>query len=342
MPGITSLPHVEYATSPDVRRTDVLVQSAPGISVFLRSLDTDGDHSPGRPLLLLHGARAASVASFDLDVTGGSFAADLARRGFAVYLFDARGYGGSTRTDAMDRPPEENEPLSRSSEVVQDIAAAAEHIRERHRTDALAVMGWATGSQWLAHSAAEYPERVSHLILFNGLWPVAGAWPVGDRLEDPERPGNLRPGALPAYGFADERGLLQRWESSIPDGRLDDWRDPEVASAYAQTAISSDPTAGDRSPPSLRTPLGAMADSFLLSRGHRPFDPGGITARVLAIRSEHDFWSRPLDLEAIQDDLSDAASVETLTLPDATHFAHLDRPERGREHLLDRVSRFLS
>jgi pimeloyl-ACP methyl ester carboxylesterase len=50
--------------------------------LFVR--EVKGGAEPGRPILLIHGARVPGLASFDLDVPRGSLAADLARRGFDV------------------------------------------------------------------------------------------------------------------------------------------------------------------------------------------------------------------------------------------------------------------
>lgn len=113
-------------------REEFLVPSAPGIELFVRGVRLrDEPPPPGVPVLLLHGARAAGVASFDLPVAGGSLAADLAAAGHPVFVLDARGYGGSTRPPVMGRPPAANPPLVRSHEVVRDIAAAVEAIQAR-------------------------------------------------------------------------------------------------------------------------------------------------------------------------------------------------------------------
>jgi pimeloyl-ACP methyl ester carboxylesterase len=333
---------VTYHTTPDLQRRDLTIESEPGVNIFVRQVSDPRIGTDKVPLLLLHGARASSVPSFDLDVTGGSLAADLARAGHPVYLMDARGYGGSTRPDATSRPPEESEPLTRSSEVVRDIAPVVEYICAILGVEQVAVMGWATGSQWLAHYAASTPSRVSHLILYNSVWPVNGSWPIGNDMEDPDNPGELKPGALSGYGFATADSLLGRWDGSIPVSDPDEWRDPAVAKAYATTAISADPTSTDRKPPSLRTPLGALADTFYLSREKPPFDPAAITAKVLVVRSELDFWSREVDFVQPVNDLASAERVEPLEIPNATHFVHLDRWSRGRAILLDAVQQFVA
>ncbi|WP_221093701.1 alpha/beta fold hydrolase [Rhizobium bangladeshense] len=85
-----------------------------------------------------------------------------------------------------------------------------------------------------------------------------------------------------------------------------------------------------------------MADSFELASGRKLWDAGSITAHVLVIRSENDFWSRPEDVTTLVQDLRRAASVRTVTIPEATHYVHLDRPERGRSRLIAEVTRTLA
>ena len=44
----------------------------------------------------------------------------------------------------------------------------------------------------------------------------------------------------------------------------------------------------------------------------------------------------------LQSHLINAAEVETVTIPNATHHVHLDRGERGRDAFLEAVTVFLS
>jgi pimeloyl-ACP methyl ester carboxylesterase len=69
------------------------------------------------------------------------------------------------------------------------------------------------------------------------------------------------------------------------------------------------------------------------------WDAGAITARVLIVRGERDSQGRPEDVAWLEGDLTNVTSTRTVTLPQATHFVHLDRPERGRECLIDQVPR---
>jgi pimeloyl-ACP methyl ester carboxylesterase len=85
-----------------------------------------------------------------------------------------------------------------------------------------------------------------------------------------------------------------------------------------------------------------MEDSFYLASGRQLWDAASITARVLIIRSENDFWSRPEDVTALESHLVNAAEVRSVTIPGATHYVHLDRAERGRSQFIAEVTRSLS
>lgn len=334
------------AAAQPILRTDHHVDGESGIVLFVREVRAPRARRSDLPaVVLLHGARVPSVASFDLPVPGYSLAGDLAEAGFAVYLLDARGYGGSTRPPGMREPPDAHAPLVRSTEVVRDIGAAVRWIRARENVDAVALLGWATGGHWAGHYASLFPDEVSHLVLFNTLYGGTDRHErigPGSGLEDPDRPGRFNRGAYGAYRLSTAESLFGAWDASIPVEDKTAWRDPRVADAYAEVALASDPTSGSRTPPSFRAPSGAMEDSYYLAAGRRLWDASLVTAATLIVRSGADFWSRPEDAELLRSHLVHAARVRWVTIPDATHFVHLDRPERGRARFVDEVVRFLS
>lgn len=334
------------AAAQEVERVDHRIDGDPGIILFLREVRAPSERREGLPVvLLLHGARVPSVPSFDLPVPGYSLAEDLARAGFGVYLLDARGYGGSTRLPEMRLPPGAHAPLVRSNEVVRDLASAVGWIEGREAVASVAMLGWATGGHWIGYYASLFPEDVSHLVLFNTLYGGSDRHELigpGSALEDPVRPGRFDATGIGAYRLSTAESLFGAWNASIPVEDDASWRDPRVAEAYAEAALASDPTSDTREPPSFRAPSGAMEDSFYLASGRRLWDASLIRARTLIVRSGADFWSRPEDVDALQRHLVHAAAVRTLVLPGATHFVHLDRPERGRARFLDALVRFLS
>ncbi|WP_277588681.1 alpha/beta fold hydrolase [Pseudomonas chlororaphis] len=325
-------------------RQDFRVSTADGVGLHVR--EVRGDGTAGRPpLILVHGARVPGIGSFDLDVSNGSLAGDLARlTGRTIFILDARGYGQSDRPAAMDHPPRECKPLSHAYEVIRDIDAVAAIARQRTSVDQVALLGWATGGMWAAYYASLWPEHVSELITFNALYGGSSKHEglgLGSANDDPVHSGRFN-SAIGGYAFNTAASLLPSWDGTIPMEDKAEWRDPLVLEAYARAALSSDPLSGEHQPPAFRAPLGAMEDSFYQATGRRLFDAASIRAAVLVVRSERDFWSRPEDAQDFVHDAVHAKSIRTVTLANATHYAHLDRPERGRSQFIDEIVKFLA
>src|SRR5262249_39622295 len=323
--------HAAYAaeTTSQIARRDLVVRGERGIRLAVREVVSKQAKDPA-PILLLHGIRVPGVPSFDLPVPGGSLATDLAARGLAVYIMDLRGYGGSTRPPEMTEPPENHPPAVRSNQAARDIAAVVDWIAERRHTPKVALLGWATGGQWMGYYASVYPEKVSHLIVLNSLYGGSDVHAMlghGTDMEDPQHPGRFRTD-VGAYRWSTAESLFTVWDRSIPAEDKTAWRDPAVAKAYAEAALASDPAGRSRHPPAFRSPNGGFEDSFYLAIGRKLWDASLITAPTLILASERDFWSRPEDRKLLEQELTRAPRVKVVVIPGATHFVHLDRQER--------------
>ena len=326
----------------EIQRQDFNVQGEPGIELHVREVWDTAAAGGKPPIILIHGARVPGVASFDLPVAGGSLAADLAQAGHRVFVMDVRGYGDSTRIG--QEGSREGNPLVNSNEVVRDIGAVVQAVVERTANSDVALLGWATGGHWAGMYASLHPEAVSHLVMYNALYGAHEGHETLGRssfLSAPNDADRFNTARFGAYRLNTADSLLPSWDRAIPVEDKTEWRDPKVAEAYQQAAIASDPTSESRNPPSFRAPSGAMEDSFYLALGRQLWDAAPITARVLIIRSENDFWSRPEDMTTLQDHLVNAAEVEAVTIQDATHHVHLDRGEKGRDTFLEAVVHFL-
>ena len=321
-------------------REDLFAQGA-AVRIHIREVRLQ-TKTPCQPIVLVHGARVPGVPSFDLDVPGGSLAADLANTDLCVYIVDIRGYGDSTRPPAMNEPPEKYPPLIRSSEAAQDIDTATDFILKRSKATRVSLFGWATGGQWAGYYAALHPEKLRHLILLNVLYGADAPHPLmgqGSDMEDPAHPGHLNP-SIGAYRCNTADSLLGVWNRSIPTDDKSKWRDPAVADAYVRSALASDPDSARHTPPCFRSPNGAIEDSFYLATGRQLWDASLIYTPTLVLASERDFWSRPADREKLKEHLLHAP-LKIVVIPDATHFVHLDRPEHGRKLLVDEVLKFV-
>lgn len=336
---------LDAARADGLARRDFDVTTTDGFSIRVHELRPAVIDAGREPLILIHGARVPGLGSFDLPVPGGSLAADLAERARRiVYVMDARGYGGSQRPVALDGPADKAPPQARAFEVVRDIAAVASAAKAQAGQGTVTLLGWATGGMWAAFYASLHPEDVGHLVTLNALYGGAAQHPQlgpGSAVSDPQHPDRLNP-AIGAYGLNDAASLLPGWDRSIPIADKSAWRDPIVLAAYQDAALASDPQSSSRTPAALRAPMGAIEDSFYQAGGRRLFDASSITAALLIIRSERDFWSRPEDASSLAHDAVHAASVRLITLANATHYVHLDRPEYGRSRLLDEIVAFLA
>jgi pimeloyl-ACP methyl ester carboxylesterase len=329
------------AASAPIHREDLFATSDAGVQIHVREVRTEV-HQACPPILLVHGARVPGIASFDLPVAGGSLAAELADRGFCAYVIDVRGYGQSTRPPEMDQPQQSHGPLVRSVEAVHDIDAVIDLIRKRTGANRVSLFGWATGGQWAGYYATLHSDKLSHLVLLNALYGADVPHPMmghGSEMEDPAHAGRLNP-AIGAYRCNTAESLLGPWNRSIPTEDKAAWRDPAIADAYVREALASDPETNKHNPPCFRSPNGALEDSFYLATGRQLWDASFIYVPTLVLASERDFWSRLADRDKIAQDLVHA-SVRVVVIPDATHFVHLDKPERGRSQLIDEIVQFV-
>jgi pimeloyl-ACP methyl ester carboxylesterase len=200
----------------DVARRDFHVRTVDGLAIAIREVKPGHGPDPAKtPIVLLHGTRVPGISEYDLPVPNGSLAADLAQAGHVCYIPDARGFGGSDRPASMDRPPAESLPFARSMQIVRDLDAAVDDLLAAHGKTRTALMGWGIGATAVLMYAAIWPEKVSHLILYNVLY---GGGSRHERykdhpLEDPDAPGHFNARHYGGYSFNDPDMLLKKWDS---------------------------------------------------------------------------------------------------------------------------------
>jgi len=324
--------------SSQIERNDFFVISDPGIQIAVREVRSK--NASQVPILLIHGGGAGGTASFDLNVPGYSLAAVFAQAEHPVYVMNIRGWENSTRPNVLNRPPESNPPAVSSNEAVRDIGAVVDAIRQRHQRKTVALVGWATGGHWAGMYTSQNNDKVSHLVMLNSLYGVDAPWKLRSAFEDPNNPGTFDTSGG-AYRFNDAAGLIAQWDRTIPVKDKNQWRDPRVVEAYQRAALASDPTSETRNPPSMRIPAAYRLESYNLSIGQKYWNAADIGVPTLVLRGELDFWSRPEDLQALEAELINAPRVETVTIPDGTHYLFNDRSERGRDRFIQEVLSFI-
>ncbi|MEO0539148.1 MAG: alpha/beta fold hydrolase [Cyanobacteria bacterium P01_A01_bin.123] len=338
-PGAIQASQHNALSSSALSREDAFVESDPGIEIFVREV-APSSPATGVPILLIHGGGPGGIASFDLDIPGYSLAADFAQAGHRAYVMNVRGWEHSTRPSVLAEPADRNPPAVTSEEAVRDVGAVVEWIRDRTEQPQVALIGWATGGHWAGMYTTRHNDRVSHLIMLNSLYGVDAPWPLTERFENPDEPGSFD-NSGGAYRLVDYEGFLRGWDNSIPVDDKSLWREPTVADAYARIAVQLDPTNQTRTPFSARIPTAYREESFNLAQGYRYWEARDISTPTLFIRGELDFWSRPEDASALASELVNAPVVQTITIPDATHYLFNDRPERGRNQFIQETLSFL-
>jgi pimeloyl-ACP methyl ester carboxylesterase len=321
-------------------RADAWVDSEPGIRIFVREIRASMKEEVGTPVLLIHGGGPGSLPNFDPTVPNYSLAEDIASVGHIVYMMDVRGFGNSTKPAALDSTDAKAAPAVSSDEAVKDISAVVDWILRRSRESKAALVSLGAGGTWAAQYTTKKSDKVSHLVLLNAMYGVKAPWKPGKAFADRMNPGAFNP-AAGAFFLADARGLMADWDGEIPGGDKSQWRDPRVAVAYVKLALASDATANTRTPPGMRIPGAFRKEHFEMSQGKKFWDAKDILVPTLYVRGTLDDWSRPQDLLALNAELVNAPQKQFVVIHDATHFLHLDRPEKGRAAFLQELLVFL-
>lgn len=330
---------------PEIFRDDFHVETSDGVRIGIRAVTSDRPANRV-PIVLLHGTRIPGFSEFDLPVPGGSLAADLAANGHLVYILDARGYGRSERPAEMDEPPVPYaKSLCRSIEITRDVDAAVDHILAASGQEKTALLGWGVGGTTVAMYAAMWPERVSHIIGYAMVYGGAGGserLKIGSVWDDPQHPGRFNKKDFGNYAWNSLEFLDAHWNEMIPVEDKDSWRDPAMFEAFRQALIDGDPKAAAMDPPMYRSPNGMLEDLWTMScRGETLFSASQIYCKVMIARGEYDSLCYEEDMKVYMEHLVNAEEVVYFNHPNATQYILLDRPEHGRDALLERMDAFL-
>ncbi|MET0342100.1 MAG: alpha/beta fold hydrolase, partial [Polyangiales bacterium] len=307
------------------RATFDIASKAPGIRLHLEHRAPAKAAGPASAVLLVHGNFFPASSSFGVDLPGGSAIDRLAAAGLATYTLDLRGYGGSTRPAFMSEPIGPYVSFATTAHAQEDVASALAFIRKREGVQRVSLVGWSWGAAIVGEFAAKHPAQVASLVLYGPGW-------------HPKEPLPPQP-ASGSYRTLDREASRARVLNGVPPERVEEIHPAAWFERWWQLNLRYDEHGSRQTPPVVRAPSGvtqAFADFW--SRGKAPWDPGKVRARTLVIVGE---WDRntPVDgARAVHDGLRRAASRELLVLPEATHFALL---EKNRGALLDALVRFL-
>ena len=314
--------------SQETVKTDHFLQSstAPGLAIHVRERlpagvdPTDLD----RAVLFVHGATFGGD-TFDLELPGYDWMTQIARRGFAAYYVDLRGYGHSTRP-----PAAENRPFARAEEVVADIGDAVDFIRQRTAADKVDLVGWSWGATTAGMYTAANNDKVGRLVFYAPLYSE----------EEPEwvaamaAPGNLdQMKDVGAYRAVDAEKVADIWEHQIIPANKDEWREEKVFDTWFEVLLTAEPAGAD----AVRAPNGVLVDSWEMRHARPVYDASQIKVPTLVIRAEADRESTLHDALGVFEKLG-AEEKLFVTIGGGTHFISL---EKRAPLLIEQVQAFL-
>jgi pimeloyl-ACP methyl ester carboxylesterase len=313
----------------------------PGIKLFVRTKMQQGNtrFADDNIVLFVHGATIPSTPDFDLEYKDYSWADWMVKRGYVVYMFDKRNYGFSTRSPAMDQAAKDNKPVSRSYQVIRDIGAVVDHIRQKHNVRKVSLVGWSWGAMTAGYYTALHSEKVQKLVMFAPAYafPLHTNLGPGSGLQNKRKPYEFNYGNG-AYRLSTAQANKARWDGEIPVENKSEYRDDGAVDAFTTAALATDPTSGTRNPPSLRAPNGVLEDTFMQATGRAIWNASSIYAPTLVIAGEYDTWSYPEDREGLMRDLVNAPAKKHVTIKNATHFVLFEKP---RFEFFEEIAKFL-
>jgi pimeloyl-ACP methyl ester carboxylesterase len=309
---------------PNEKTFRVPFEGAGGLSFFLRFLPSTAQAPRRRAVLYAHGARLASAVTVAHRFGGLSWRDDLASDGWDVWALDYVGYGGSDRYAAMIEAPEANPPLCRAEEASRQIERAAEFIAEHSKIAKLSIIAHSWGTNAAALMAIRRPELVDRLVMFA---PVT------------HRPGTAgeKP-FVPAWQYITVDEWWKTITADVPAGEKP-VLDKEHFRVWGQAYLACDTESGDRLPPSVKTPWGALTDVSEMWSGGKLFDPADVKIPTMIVRGEWDSYSTDADAKWLFDALKQAPVKRDVKIARGTHLLLF---EENRFDLYEETRTFLA
>ncbi|MBA4096339.1 MAG: alpha/beta hydrolase [Rhodospirillum sp.] len=334
--------HSEAADPPFALATEEFMVDAgdPGVQLYVRNKHpVDLTQVPsGHVLLYVHGATQPSEATFDLQLEGLSWMDYIASRGWDVYLMDARGYGGSTRSPELLQSDAIEAPIVSTDIKVRDAEAVIGFILKRRGEPRISLLGWSWGTIVVGAYAATHTDKVGSLVLHAPVW-CQGSCEFDPHLAEARSDSSETRRELGLVVESSMEGARNRMQAGVPYDRRDELLPLESFAAWSAAALATDPVGATQTPPVLRVPPGVNQDSQASwDQGKSYYDPGKITAPTLVVVAEWDDSTPPDGAKALHDSLASSAHRRFVELKEGSHMMLL---EKNRMSLFEAVQQFL-
>jgi pimeloyl-ACP methyl ester carboxylesterase len=294
---------------------------SPGQQVALHCIEPA--QPSGRGVLFVHGASFPTrlAAGFEF-APGDSWLSFVAARGDLACGLDFLGFGASSRPPSMAGDGS-GTPVSRTRDVVAQIALAVGHLRDRHGVARVHLVAHSWGTIPAAAYAASHPHAIASLTLFGPVVPLA----------HPEN----EPVRSAWWGItAQERYRQLRYADVLPPGMV--LLEPAVDATWAARFEASAPYVAGDPPGQLRIPSGPLADIGDAQAGRYPYAAEDVRVPVFVVYGDHDTVVGDAPAAAFLARFTASPLRWRLRIDHGTHVMHL---ERARHSLYESVDAFI-
>lgn len=312
------------APLPPFRRDAIRLAEAGQPTLALQVQRPHGATAVG-DVVYVHGSTFGADLSVFCRIDGRSWADEMSAAGLAVWGFDFAGYGASDRY-AQDS----DRPVGRMDEVIGQLQRVVATVRTRRGGGPVILVSHSWGASVAARYAGTYPQDVRALVLFA---------PIVVRCAATRTPASYIPAAAacaPTHYPLSLWAQYRRFVEDVPRGQPQALGEAQFQ-AWGEAFLSTDPSAGSRTPPSVMTPGGPQADVLALWSGQDLYDPSLIIAPTLLVRGEWDSVCADADAHCLLRALGSADKTDA-RIERATHLMHL---ESQRGLLYNAVNTFL-
>ena len=280
-----------------------------GLRLFLRRLPSVLNSGPKRIVLYVHGATFPSGLSVAHRFDGRSWRDALCEAGFDVWALDFQGFGGSDRYREMVGDAEDHDPLCRTDDASEQLAAAVRFILEREGAPSLSLLAHSWGTMVAGHFAGAHSGQVDRLAFFAPITRRDGAHNCA--------------GSGPGWRVITNAAQYARFVEDVPATEppvlarrhFDDW-----AGRY----LDSDPGSRARDPEGVKVPAGPAAEIARAWGGDLAYDPGRIRSPVAILRGEWDSLVTDADARWLWDALALSPIKRDVKIGRGTHLMHLE------------------
>lgn len=312
---------------------DVFRLAEPGTPAIVLQVqnahDVPSAATPAGDVLYVHGATFGADLSIYRRFDGRSWADALNDIGAAVWGFDFAGYGRSERYQR-----DGGRPAGRIDEVIPQLHRAVSTIVDGNGGRPIAIIAHSWGGSVAARYAGAHPRSVKALVLFapivmrSRMTPQSSSGAPAARAHSRTSTRSHYPVTLLAQ--------YRRFIEDVPHGELQVLDEAHFL-GWGAEYLATDPEASRRTPPSVMTPYGPIADIESLWSGHPLYDPGLVAAPTLLVRGAWDSVCDEADAASLLERLG-STEKEEIVIERGTHLLHL---ESQRTLLHSQVNAFL-